>query len=75
MQPQVIEVHLILLRISVCSYIIDENSCLCKYLHQTYTNCVSDLCNTFCYDKMPNVTADYGRYPDSIAFFKIKLHS
>ena len=35
------------------------------YLHQNFTDCESKLK----YDKMPNVTAGYGRFSDLIAFF------
>ena len=34
------------------------------YIHLTLTDCISDQCNV----NIPNVTASYGRFSDSIAF-------
>ena len=39
------------------------------YIHQTFTDCVSDKCILILYFNMPNVTVGYGRFSDLIAFF------
>ena len=41
------------------------------YLHQTFTECVP---NQYTHFDMPNVTASYGKYLDSIALFLVFLN-